>query len=138
MSKNKLKPIVITMSILIIVCFAALAINVFDGFSIFKIPPLMSYVMAFLYLLVLYKKPHGNDIKIMYMIYATFTAIGIDSGNAVKLGRFLIPVCIVLIALWQVVSIESIKTKSSFLLCSSFSSLLPQKTLSFMQTFPIH
>lgn len=99
MNKKQLKPIVITMSVLILICFAALVINVFDGgFSPLKLPPLLSYVMAFLYLFFLYKKPHGNDIKIMYLVYAVTTAIAIDSENAVRLGKFLIPVCVVLIA----------------------------------------
>ena len=100
MNKNTfLKTSIVVLSILMAICFAATAVTAFaGGFKLFVLLGCMSYVMMFLYLFVFYKKPHDNNMKMLLLIYAVVTAVGIDSTNNVTLGKLLIPISVVLIA----------------------------------------
>ena len=100
MNKNNLmKTMICVLSFLMAICFFSTAISAFaGGFKLLVLLGCMSYVMMFLYLGVFYKKPHDNNMKILLLVYAVVTAIGIDSTNKVTLGKILIPVSVVLIA----------------------------------------
>ncbi len=90
---------IVGLSVLMAICFFATAVTAFaDGFQFLVLLGCLSYVMMFLYLGVFYKKPHDNNMKILLLIYAATTAIGIDSTNQVTLGKILIPIAVVLIA----------------------------------------
>ncbi len=100
MNKNSLmKTMIVVLSVLMAICFIATAISAFaGGFKLLVLVGCVSYVMMFLYLGVFYKRPHDNNMKMLLLIYAAVTAIGIDSTNNVTLGKILIPVSVVLIS----------------------------------------